>query len=165
MHAAHERILYEKLKSLFQSRPTQQRLLLPARFSVPAQDIATAVAHQNDFNTMGFEIEVMENHEIKVMAVPALLAHAAVSDLICAILEELRDAPESQALVVQQNALLATMACHGAVRAHRNLTHAEMNALLREMETTDRADQCNHGRPTWTQFSMADLDQFFMRGQ
>ncbi len=165
MHAAHERILYEKLKTVLDGRPAVQRLLIPAVFSVGAKDMAAAEDCADVLAAMGFEVGVAGPQELAVRSVPALLASAPVADLMRQLLQELREFPATEVVTARRNELLATMACHGAVRANRQLTLPEMNALLRDMEATERADQCNHGRPTWTQLSMADLDRFFMRGQ
>jgi DNA mismatch repair protein MutL len=165
MHAAHERILYEKLKTVLDGRPAVQRLLIPAVFAVGAKDMAAAAECADVLAGMGFEVGVAGPQELAVRSVPALLARAPVAELMRQLLQELREFPATEVITARRNELLATMACHGAVRANRQLTLPEMNALLRDMETTERADQCNHGRPTWTQFSMADLDRFFMRGQ
>ncbi|THF61460.1 DNA mismatch repair endonuclease MutL [Pseudothauera nasutitermitis] len=165
MHAAHERILYEKLKTVLDGRPAVQRLLIPAVFGVGARDMAAAEEHAEVLAGMGFEIAPAGPQELAVRSVPALLAAAPVAELVRKLLEELREYPATEVITARRNELLATMACHGAVRANRQLTMPEMNALLREMEATERADQCNHGRPTWTQFSMQELDRFFMRGQ
>lgn len=165
MHAAHERILYEKLKTVLDGRPSVQRLLIPAVFSVSAKDMAAAEECGEVLAGMGFEIAAAGPQELAVRSVPALLASAPVAELVRKLLEELREYPASEVVTIRRNELLATMACHGAVRANRQLSLPEMNALLRDMEATERADQCNHGRPTWTQLSMADLDRFFMRGQ
>ena len=165
MHAAHERILYERLKTVLDGRPAVQRLLIPAVFGVGARDMAAAEEHGEVLAGMGFEIAPAGPQELAVRSVPALLANAPVAELVRSVLEELREFPASEVVTARRNELLATMACHGAVRANRQLTVAEMNALLREMEATERADQCNHGRPTWTQLSMQELDRFFMRGQ
>ncbi|MER2553956.1 MAG: DNA mismatch repair endonuclease MutL [Thauera sp.] len=165
MHAAHERILYEKLKTVIDGRPAVQRLLIPAVFSVGAKDMAAAEECTEVLAGMGFEIAAAGPQELVVRSVPALLASAAVAELIRELLQELREFPATEVITARRNALLATMACHGAVRANRQLTIPEMNALLRDMEATERADQCNHGRPTWTQLSLAELDRFFMRGQ
>ena len=165
MHAAHERILYEKLKTVIDGRPSVQRLLIPAVFGVSARDMAAAEEHEEVLSRMGFEIAPAGPQELAVRSVPALLANAPVAELVRKLLEELREFPATEVITARRNELLATMACHGAVRANRQLTVPEMNALLREMEATERADQCNHGRPTWTQLSMQELDRFFMRGQ
>ena len=165
MHAAHERILYEKLKTVLDGRPSVQRLLIPAVFSVSAKDMAAAEECTEVLSAMGFELAPAGPQELAVRSVPALLANAPLAELVRKLLEELREYPASEVVTARRNELLATMACHGAVRANRQLTLPEMNALLRDMEATERADQCNHGRPTWTQFSMHELDRFFMRGQ
>ncbi len=165
MHAAHERILYERLKLLLDGTPGVQRLLIPAVFGVGARDMASADEHAALLERMGFEIGPAGPHELAVRSVPALLAAAPVGELVRALLAELRDYPATEVVTARRNELLATMACHGAVRANRSLTVPEMNALLREMEATERADQCNHGRPTWTLLSMADLDKLFLRGR
>ena len=165
MHAAHERILYEKLKTVLDGRPSVQRLLIPAVFSVGPKDMAAAEECADVLAGMGFDVSAAGPEELAVRSVPALLASAPVAELMRKLLEELREFPASDVVTARRNELLATMACHGAVRANRQLTLPEMNALLRDMEATERADQCNHGRPTWTQLTMADLDRFFMRGQ
>lgn len=165
MHAAHERILYEKLKTVLDGRPAVQRLLIPAVFSVSAKDMAAAEECAEVLSAMGFDVGAAGPQELAVRSVPALLANAPVAELMRQLLQELREYPATEVVTARRNELLATMACHGAVRANRQLTLPEMNALLRDMEATERADQCNHGRPTWTQLSMADLDRFFMRGQ
>ncbi len=165
MHAAHERILYEKLKTVLDGRPAVQRLLIPAVFSVGAKDLAAADECSEVLAAMGFDVGAAGPQELTVRSVPALLASAPVAELMRQLLQELREYPATEVVAARRNALLATMACHGAVRANRQLTLPEMNALLRDMEATERADQCNHGRPTWTQLSLAELDRFFMRGQ
>ncbi|MFT3757579.1 DNA mismatch repair endonuclease MutL [Thauera sp.] len=165
MHAAHERILYEKLKTVLDGRPSVQRLLIPAVFSVGPKDMAAAEECSEVLAAMGFDVGAAGPQELAVRSVPALLANAPVAELMRNLLEELREFPASEVVTARRNELLGTMACHGAVRANRQLTIPEMNALLRDMEATERADQCNHGRPTWTQLTMGDLDRFFMRGQ
>jgi len=165
MHAAHERILYERLKSVLDGQPSIQRLLIPAVLSLSAREMATAETCREVLADMGFEVSPAGPQNLSVRSVPNLLAAADVGELIRAVLADLEDMPASDVVTARRNELLATMACHGAVRANRTLTVPEMNALLRQMEATDRADQCNHGRPTWTQFSMAELDRFFLRGQ
>ena len=166
MHAAHERILYERLKTALDAGPPpQQALLVPALIAANAREIAAAEDNQDALRAMGFEIAAAGPQELALRAVPAMLAGADLPALLRALLAELIEHPASRVVEARRNEILATMACHGAVRAHRNLTLPEMNALLREMEATDRIDQCNHGRPTWTQLSMADLDRLFLRGR
>ena len=165
MHAAHERILYERLKDALEETPNVQTLLIPAIFTASAAEMATAEEHADVLVRLGFELAPAGPQQLTVRAVPALLANAPIVDLVRSLLADLKEFPASRVIEARRNELLATMACHGAVRAHRNLTVPEMNALLREMEATDRADQCNHGRPTWTELSMADLDKLFLRGR
>lgn len=165
MHAAHERILYEQLKKLLEGEPAVQRLLIPAVLSMSEREVSTAFEYADVLERLGFDIGQAGPAELTVRTVPALLARADTGALLRALLEELREAPASQVVERRRNELLATMACHGAVRANRQLTVPEMNALLRDMEACERADQCNHGRPTWVQLSMAELDRLFMRGR
>ncbi|AUN95172.1 DNA mismatch repair endonuclease MutL [Pseudazoarcus pumilus] len=165
MHAAHERILYEKLKTVLDGTPAVQRLLMPAVISLGARDMAAAEEHAHTLAAMGFEVAAAGPEELAIRSVPALLAQASAGELVRSLLAELREFPASEVVTARRNELLSTMACHGAVRANRQLSIPEMNALLRDMEATERADQCNHGRPTWTQFSIAELDRLFLRGQ
>ncbi len=165
MHAAHERILYERLKSVLDGQPATQALLIPAVLRLSAREMATAQEHAEVLAHLGFETDLAGMSELAVRSVPALLARADVGELLRALLAELEHYPASEVVTARRNALLATMACHGAVRASRALTVPEMNALLRDMEATERADQCNHGRPTWVPLTMNELDALFMRGQ
>jgi DNA mismatch repair protein MutL len=165
MHAAHERILYEKLKTVLDSAPPVQQLLIPAVFGVGAREMAAAEEHVATLQKLGFDLAPAGPLELVVRSVPALLARAPIPDLVRALLAELEQFPESEVMTARRNEILATMACHGAVRANRRLGLPEMNALLRDMEATERADQCNHGRPTWTQLGIADLDRLFLRGR
>jgi DNA mismatch repair protein MutL len=166
MHAAHERIVMEQLKSsLDAGAVARQSLLVPAVLSVDALDIATAEENGEALEKLGLETSVSGPNELAVRAAPALLAGGDIAGLTRTLLRDIREYGASEVLSARQNELLATMACHAAVRANRALSVTEMNALLREMEETERSGSCNHGRPTWYQLSMADLDRLFMRGQ
>ncbi len=166
MHAAHERVVYERFKKQWESdRLISQPLLVPIAMALDASQIAVWQSNQAGFNKLGFEIEPLGPEQLKITAVPALLVKSDVVGLINDMIADLSVAGQTQQVEDLINEMLSTMACHGAVRANRQLTLAEMNALLREMEVTERSDQCNHGRPTWVQISMEQLDSLFMRGQ
>ena len=166
MHAAHERIVYERLKQqMDQSDMVSQPLLIPATFPATAEEVATAEATSEVLAQLGLSIAPLSAHTLAVRAVPSSLAQGDPVALARSVLAELSQHEASTVVQRARNELLATMACHGAVRANRRLTLEEMNALLRQMETTDRADQCNHGRPTWRQLSMKELDALFLRGR
>jgi DNA mismatch repair protein MutL len=166
MHAAHERIVYEKLKdNLDAGRVERQQLLVPAAFRADALEVAAAEENREVLERLGLELSAAGPNELAVRAAPMLLAGGDVAGLARSVLNEIREYGAAQALAARRDELLSGMACHAAVRANRILTVAEMNALLREMEATERAGSCNHGRPTWYQLTMADLDKLFMRGQ
>ncbi|MFJ2993233.1 DNA mismatch repair endonuclease MutL [Pandoraea sp. NPDC087047] len=166
MHAAHERILYERFKQALvaQSVPVQP-LLIPVTFFADPVEIGTTQEHQETLNALGFDLSAISPTTLAVRAIPALLDGADAQALARSVLADLRQYGGSRALTERQHELLGTLACHTAVRANRRLTHEEMNALLRQMEATERADQCNHGRPTWYQLTLGDLDKLFMRGR
>ena len=164
MHAAHERVVYEKLKAAA-SRLAMQPLLIPATFSASPLEIETAQSSQESLSELGFDLSAISPSMLAVRAIPALLKEADPAELSRAVLSDIGEYGTSRAVTEKRNELFATMACHGAVRAKRMLTLHEMNALLREMEETERSDQCNHGRPTWFQLTLLDLDKLFMRGK
>jgi DNA mismatch repair protein MutL len=166
MHAAHERIVYERLKaSLGQSRIESQPLLIPATFAATPQEIATAEAQAATLRTLGLDISALSPTVLAVRSHPAALAGGDVVELARSVLAELSQYEASSVIQRAQHEILSTMACHGAVRANRQLTLDEMNALLRDMERTERSDQCNHGRPTWRQITVRELDGLFWRGR
>ena len=174
MHAAHERVVYEKLKNDFAASQAQQAglmpsqpLLLPISFAATAQEIASAESNTEVLRQLGLDISTLSSKTLVLRALPLALAHATASavELARSVLAELAEHEAQTVLQRAQDDILASMACHGAVRANRKLTLDEMNALLRQMEATERADQCNHGRPTWRQLGMKDLDALFLRGR
>jgi DNA mismatch repair protein MutL len=166
MHAAHERIVMEKLKKSLDAGAVQgQALLVPAVLQADALDVVTAEENREALARLGLEVSVSGPNELSVRAAPAPLAGGDIAGLARELLREMREYGASQVLSQRQNELLATMACHAAVRAHRALTVPEMDALLREMEETERSGSCNHGRPTWYQLTLADLDRLFLRGR
>jgi DNA mismatch repair protein MutL len=166
MHAAHERIVYEHLKDgLDAHRIATQALLLPVAFAATHIEVAAADENRETLAALGFEIAVLSPTTLAVRALPSLLSTGEARELARSVLAEIGEFGASRVLTERRNELLSTMACHAAVRANRSLTLTEMNALLREMEETERSGQCNHGRPTWHQISIADLDKLFMRGR
>ena len=167
MHAAHERIVYERLKSQVDqgARIASQPLLIPATFAATPEEVATAEAHADTLGLLGLEVVPFSPRTLAVRAVPTQLAQGNAAELARSVLAELGQHDASTVIQRARNEILATMACHGAVRANRRLTLDEMNALLRQMEVTERSDQCNHGRPTWRQLTMKELDALFLRGR
>lgn len=166
MHAAHERIVYERMKRAFEEDVVRsQPLLVPMSLAVSQREADCAEEQKATFVRLGFELARMGEETLVVRQVPVSLAKGNIEQLIRDVLSDMLVYGESKRIEQHINELLGTMACHGAVRANRQLTLPEMNALLRDMEHTERSGQCNHGRPTWTQMSMGDLDKLFMRGQ
>ncbi|HEY0884708.1 MAG TPA: DNA mismatch repair protein MutL, partial [Ramlibacter sp.] len=168
MHAAHERIVYERLKRQFADQRgalASQPLLIPATFAATPQEIATAEGSSDTLAALGLEITPFSARTLAVRSVPGSLAQGDAVELARAVLAELAQHDASTVVQRARDELLATMACHGAVRANRQLTLEEMNALLRQMEETERSDQCNHGRPTWRQLTLRELDGLFLRGR
>ncbi|MBP9149760.1 MAG: DNA mismatch repair endonuclease MutL [Rhodoferax sp.] len=173
MHAAHERIVYEQLKTQWADQastvvsPTLpcQPLLIPASFAATPLEVSTAETHSDTLHTLGLEVTVFSARSLAVRSVPSALARGDAVELARGVLAELSQHDASTVIQRAHHDLLASMACHGAVRANRRLTLEEMNALLRQMEATERSDQCNHGRPTWRQIDMRELDALFLRGR
>lgn len=166
MHAAHERIGYEKLKAAHDGEGLRtQPLLVPSSLAVSEREADVAEREAETLAQLGFEVQRSGPQSLLLRSVPALLAHGDVEALLRDVLADLREHGSTRRVAETRDALLATMACHGAVRANRRLTIPEMNALLRQMEATERSGQCNHGRPTWTRFSLAEMDKWFLRGR
>jgi DNA mismatch repair protein MutL len=165
MHAAHERIMYENMKKLLAGQRAQQQLLMPEILNVTAAQADVAEAHLQEFASLGFAVTRLAPDQLALRAIPTLLAGRDPAGIVRDVLSDLLEQGHSRRVEESINHLLATMACHAAVRAQRSLSLPEMNALLREMETTERADQCNHGRPTWVRLSISELDRLFLRGR
>lgn len=170
MHAAHERILYEQIKNALDAQAAGQEMqvqsmLIPVTFYADAVEVATATDHADTLKALGFDIAALSPTTLAVRSVPTLLKNADAQTLARDVLRDVREYGGSRVLIERRNELLGTLACHTAVRANRILAVPEMNALLRQMESTERADQCNHGRPTWVQLEISALDKLFLRGQ
>jgi DNA mismatch repair protein MutL len=165
MHAAHERVMYESMKKLLSGQTAQQQLLMPELLQVTPAQADVAEEHVDEFAKLGFNVSRMGPDQLALRGIPSLLSGRDPGAIVRDVLSDLLDHGHSRRVEESINHLLATMACHAAVRAQRILTLPEMNALLREMEGTERADQCNHGRPTWVRLSMQDLDRLFLRGR
>jgi DNA mismatch repair protein MutL len=165
MHAAHERVMYERMKRLLHGETAQQQLLVPEVLKVTLAQAEAAEAHGAEFAALGFTLTRLAPDQLALRGVPGLIAGDDPADVVRDVLSDLAETGHSRRVEESINRRLGTMACHAAVRAQRALSIPEMNALLREMERTDRADQCNHGRPTWVRLSLGDLDRLFMRGR
>jgi DNA mismatch repair protein MutL len=166
MHAAHERVVYERMKSAFDQGNVQaQPLLVPQTLAVSEKEVTCIESHQAVFQQLGFVVETAGPESLLIRQIPVSLKNANVEQLVRDVLSDLIQYGSSDRIKQHINELLSTMACHGSVRANRTLSVPEMNALLRDMEATERSGQCNHGRPTWMHFSLAEIDKWFMRGQ
>jgi DNA mismatch repair protein MutL len=166
MHAAHERITYERMKIAWaDDRIRNQPLLVPESLAVSAREVAALEEHCDELVRLGFEVDAAGPESVVVRSVPALLAKADIAGLVRDVLADLVELGQSRRVADAVDELLSTAACHGSVRANRQLTIDEMNGLLRDMERTERSDQCNHGRPTWVELDMAQLDRLFLRGR
>jgi DNA mismatch repair protein MutL len=167
MHAAHERITYEHMKRTLtdQRALRQQPLLIPQTVSVSEKETRIVESHSDVLMRLGFDVSMMSDSSVMLRQVPSLLADTDVEQLLRDVLSDIAEHGDSDRVNEEINAMLGTMACHASVRANRKLTVAEMNALLRDMERTERSGQCNHGRPTWVQLTVAELDKLFMRGR
>ncbi|MCF5629159.1 DNA mismatch repair endonuclease MutL [Pseudomonas syringae] len=166
MHAAHERIMYERLKiAMANEGLSGQPLLVPESIAVSQREADCAEEHITTFQRLGFELQRLGPETLAIRQIPALLKQAEANRLVSDVLADLMEYGTSDRVQAHMNELLGTMACHGAIRANRRLAIPEMNALLRDMENTERSGQCNHGRPTWTQMGLSDLDKLFLRGQ
>ena len=166
VHAAHERVTYERMKQSWGDEGIRsQPLLVPVSMAVSSSEVRLAEEHADFLNSLGFDLDSMGPETLMIRAVPALLRNASAQTLVTDVLSDLAVAGQSSRIQERCNEILATMACHGSVRASRQLTIPEMNALLRDMERTERSGQCNHGRPTWVQMTLDDLDKLFLRGR
>ncbi len=166
MHAAHERITYERLKTASEGEGIKsQPLLVPMTIAVSAKEAQLVEDRPEIFSQLGFEVDRVADESIKLRQLPIVLSSSDVETLLRDVLSDLITHGSSSRIQQELNEILSTMACHGSIRANRKLTIEEMNALLRDMEITERSGQCNHGRPTWIQLTIAELDKLFMRGR
>jgi DNA mismatch repair protein MutL len=166
MHAAHERIVYERMKTAFyQKNISSQPLLVPINIAVSQSEADLVEESSTVFEAFGFRVERTGLESAMVREVPVILIRGDVEGLVRDVISDLSANGISDLMESRANELMASMACHGAIRANRKLTIAEMNSLLRDMEITERSGQCNHGRPTWAHLSMSDLDKLFLRGR
>ena len=166
MHAAHERVLYERLKSQHgAAAPASQHLLEPIVVELKAHEVDAILESRAEWEQAGFELDALGPTRLVLRCVPALIAGENVTDIVTAVVRDLEIDADAHHLDGAADKFLGTLACRTAVHAHRRLSVPEMNALLRQMEVTERANQCNHGRPTWTRLSMPELDQLFLRGR
>jgi DNA mismatch repair protein MutL len=166
MHAAHERITYERLKQAWEAGGiSSQPLLMPMSINISRSEADAAMEHQAMFQELGIELDRLDEQSLAIRAVPILLNRDKAEALVRDVLSDLITHGQSSRIREAMNEVLATMACHGSVRANRQMTVPEMNALLRDMERTERSGQCNHGRPTWVQLNVDQLDKLFLRGQ
>jgi len=167
MHAAHERITYEHMKRTLSEQQglRTQPLLIPQTVSVSESEVRLVDSHADALLRLGFEVTAMGSNSVLLRQVPSLLADTDVEQLLRDVLSDIAEHGDSDRVNDEVNGMLGTMACHASVRANRKLTTSEMNALLRDMERTERSGQCNHGRPTWVQLTVAELDKLFMRGR
>jgi DNA mismatch repair protein MutL len=165
MHAAHERVLYEQFKKDLGGQVAIQHLLVPIVINISQIEMAAVTENQSLLKDLGFDVSPIGPEQISIRSLPALLSKSEPGLLMKGLIEDLNEIGSGQVIEAAKHERLASKACHSAVRAHRILSVPEMNALLREMENTDRADQCNHGRPTWIQLTINDLDKLFLRGK
>jgi len=166
MHAAHERITYERLKQAWEAGGiSSQPLLMPMSINISRSEADAAMEHQAMFQELGIELDRLDEQSLAIRTVPILLNRDKAEALVRDVLSDLITHGQSSRIREAMNEVLSTMACHGSVRANRQMTIPEMNALLRDMERTERSGQCNHGRPTWVQLNVDQLDKLFLRGQ
>lgn len=166
IHAAHERITYERMKLQLADRGVaRQPLLVPVTISVSSQDLAIVEQHRSVFQELGFEVESLGAETVAIREVPEILINSDIAQLILDVISDLKEYEVSDRVTAHVEEIMGNMACHRSVQANRRLTLDEMNQLLRDMESTERSDQCNHGRPTWVQVGIEELDKWFLRGR